>query len=591
MSGTTIRELITRLGFDIDDEKLDLFERKVSKVKSNLTALTVAGLGTVAGLIAITKSAANAGDDLDAQASLFGIAIDQLQIWTRAAALGDIEAGEFTSSLQFLNRNLGDAARDAKGPAAKVFRELGITLKNSAGQAKNSGVVLNELSEKFKTITDPAKRASIAMDIFGRGGQRMGRFLSESSGYIERATAIVSAFGMYTEESGQLADSANDAWEDTVTLMNGLKNEIGIGLLPVMKDVLTRFNNFLMANRELIKTKLDKFVATVTKGFYSLWRIAVAVTKPIVYMVKALGGIENVAKLATVALLAMGGASVYGAISALISLVAALGISIGAVLLETVGIPLLIGLAVTNIALVFEDLYGWINGSDSLIGDWLGSWSDFTATAGTEFKDFLEGLGVIWTGVSTLLNGIWETMSGAFGIFVALWKGDLEGFKKSFMLWIRGIGHMISSPLLLAFGAIETAVTLIIELLKGAFKIVVGMATAMIPPSLMKLISFIGTKAVQGGHAVADAFDGYQQGAVAGYPGGASPAAFAGMAPAPTPGGAGVVNHFQVSAPVTVPAGTTEQQAAFLKDTMEQVAEETFGRHISHVLQNNPRRE
>ncbi len=164
----------------------------------------------------------------------------------------------------------------------------------------------------------------------------------------------------------------------------------------------------------------------------------------------------------------------------------------------------------------------------------------------------------------------------------------MEGFKKSFMLWIKGIGDTLSGPLLIAFGLVETAVASIIELLKGAFKIVVGLVSAMIPPSLIKLMNFVGRTAVKGAGVVGDVLDG-GPGAALAYPGGASPGAFPGISGLQT---ASVThNKYEINAPVTVPPGTSEQQAAFLETTMQRVVEESLGRHIGHVMQNNPRRE
>jgi hypothetical protein len=491
MAGLTIRELITRIGFDIEAEKLDAFERKIGTVKKGLFGLTIAAGAAAAGLFAITKSAANAGDDLDAQASVLGFAVEQLQIWTRAAGLGDIAAEEFAGSMQFLNRNIGDAVR-GQGAAAKVFKELNIQLKDSAGKVRSTGDVMGDLSERFSKIDDPSKRASLSMDLFGRGGVRMGRFMAESAENVKRATDVVQAFGFYTAETAALADKTNDALEDSQTIIRGVKNEIGIGLLPVLKDMAEGFNNWALANREAIKTKIDRFVTLTSKAIRFAMDLTERFTKFVTALVRNLGGLETILKLVAAAALGLGAASVIAAVQALIAIVATLNIAVGTLLLEFIGIPLLIAAGIALLALVFEDLYVWIKGGDSLIGMWLGNWKDFVAKIKAEFATLIEGLGVIVMAIKQLFTGLWDALAGAFGILRAVWMGDLDLFLVSVKRWAKGLADVISSPLILAFGIVETSVALILKMFEGIYNIAIGLGKILlnlVPPSLTKLIS------------------------------------------------------------------------------------------------------
>lgn len=610
MAGTTIRELSIKLGFDFDEEKLKSIEKSIDSVKSKMGTVAVAAGGIVAaataaaaGLTAIAKSAANAGDDLDAQSSLFGFAVEQLQIWTRAAGYGDIAAEEFTSSIQYLNRIVGDAARGQK-EAAKPFKDLGVSLTDNQGKARLTSDIMADLAERFSHIQDPAKRASLAMDLFGRGGLRMGRFLAESSDSIARATEVVQAFGFYTAETAAAADATNDALEDSSTLIRGMKNEIGIGLLPILKALADRFNAWILANREIIRSKIDKFVTNTAKAFEFLWGIGTKVVGWIQSMVRLLGGFENVIKLVGVALLAAFGGAVVLAVQSLIALVTLLG---GAFLLawaEALIVPALIAAGIALLILIIEDLYVWIKGGDSVIGDFLGSWVDFKEKALKEFAAFFEGLGVIWDGIVMLFKGVWGILSGAFGLIIAIWKGDLEGFKKSFKtLWI-GIADTVASPFILAFGMVETAVTGLIEIIKGAFKITVGLVQAMIPPSLIKLLNWVGGKAADIGGAIGNFAADFGRNAASGA-GVAYQTAYGISQPAPGagPGGAGGavlplrpgvsgspagVSIGQITVgptSVTLPSDTPENHAK----EMTRIFHENLESAITHSLQMSAR--
>jgi hypothetical protein len=581
MAGLTIRELITRIGFDIEAEKLDAFERKIGTVKKGLFGLTIAAGAAAAGLFAITKSAANAGDDLDAQASVLGFAVEQLQIWTRAAGLGDIAAEEFAGSMQFLNRNIGDAVR-GQGSAAKVFKELNIQLKDSAGKVRSTGDVMGDLSERFSKISDPSKRASLSMDLFGRGGVRMGRFMAESADNVKRAADVVQAFGFYTAETAALADKTNDALEDSQTIIRGVKNEIGIGLLPVLKDLAEGFNNWALANREAIKTKIDRFVTLTSKAIRFAMDVTERFTKFVTSLVRNLGGLETILKLVTAAALGLGAASVIAAVQALIAIVATLNIAVGTLLLEFIGIPLLIAAGIALLALVFEDLYVWIKGGDSLIGMWLGNWKDFVAKIKTEFGTLIEGLGVIVMAIKQLFTGLWDALAGAFGILRAVWMGDLDLFLVSVKRWAKGLADVISSPLILAFGIVETSVALILKMFEGIYNIAIGLGKVllnMVPPSLTKLISGGINLAASGIGAVTSGFQ-----AAGNYVSSATPSTpYSLQRPtaAPTVNGGPVT----VEQKIVLPPGTPKEHA----DEMTRIFNEGLDGAVRHSLQMSTR--
>ena len=79
MAGITVRELITKLGFDVDDAKLKKFESSVNLAKKAALALSGAVAGAAVGLFAITKSAAAAGEEIKASAERLGLTIEEFQ--------------------------------------------------------------------------------------------------------------------------------------------------------------------------------------------------------------------------------------------------------------------------------------------------------------------------------------------------------------------------------------------------------------------------------------------------------------------------------------------------------------------------------
>lgn len=589
MEGLTIRELVTKLGFDIDDEKLDAFESRVEAVKVGLIAMTASAIAGAAALFAITKSTAEYGDELDAQASLLGLSVEGLQLWTRAAELGDLQAGEFTQALMFLNRTIGDAAR-GEGEGLKVFQKYGIALKDASGKMRSTEMVLADLMQLFNGVEDPATRASLAVDLFGRSGGAMGRFLADAGPKLERAQKIVGAFG-FSSEVASAADEANDSFTDFLLTIRLITHRLGAGFLPVLKNVSEAVSNWALANEKAIKSGLDKFVQGITKaiifgGEAIKWFLGIASA-----LVRALGGIQNVVKLVGVAFAALFGAAFVGAIQAAIALIGALGTAFLIAWAKALIVPIAIAAAIAAIILIIEDLYVWIKGGDSVFGAWLGPWENAKAAALESFGAIIEGLQVVYDALKTIFAGWWDGWAGFWGMLAALWKGDASAFAESFKRWWNGLIHgILEGAITLVYGVVHTVVAAIATMIAGVFKVIPKLIMSAIPPSIWKLLDKAQELGGKGFEWVKETVASIPP--IGGQDFAMTPAAV-GFSPAmmARPGAqSGVKNEYNIQAEITVPPGTSEAQSQYLRESMETIAKEAIDKAARGVMQSNPKR-
>ncbi len=588
MEGLTIRELVTKFGFDIDDEKLDAFEKSVDAVKVGLFALTAAAGAAAAGLFLVTKSAANQGDELDAQAALLGTSVEALQEWTLAAQLGDLEAGNFTNALMYLNRTIGDSIR-GQGEGVKVFQKYGIALKDAQGKTRATEDVMADLATMFASIEDPATRASLSMDLFGRSGQSMGRFLAESGDKLVQAQRIMSAFG-FTNEQAKAADETNDAYLLFMTTIAGIKNQLGIGLLPIMKSITEAVTEWAIVNQELIKGGLQEFAEVMTKAFQFTasamsWFIDVAAR-----VIRALGGIQNVVKLVGVGLAALFGAAFVGAIQAAIALVSALGTAFLLAWAKALIVPVAIAAAIAAIILIIEDLYVWINDGDSVFGAWLGPWKEVKAQAMATFGSIIEGVETVYNALISIFSGYWDVFAGFWGMITALWQGDSDAFAESFKRWWNGLIHgVLEGAVQLVYGVVHTIVAAIATMIAGAFKVIPKLLVGAIPPSIWKLLDKAKELGGKGIDWVQETVGSIPPLA----PSFATPGGTGFTAPMmmrPEAGQTGVKNEYNIKAEIAVPPGTAEAQVQYLRESMQTIAEQAINKAAMGVAQSNPKR-
>ena len=206
----TVKELITRFGFEIDDKGLKDLEGGISAVKDGLLGLGVVAGGAALSLFEIVKHAAEGGDQLTKMSQRLGIGVEQLNELTFAAGLADVGMEEFGQSMTFLNRNI-DQAKSGSPELRKAFRELGISGEQLRSGTVNAGNALGVIGKKFAALPDGPKKVALAMDVFGRSGAKMIPFLNSLSEGLTPVQQKVLEMNAVTKEQAKSGEEFNDS--------------------------------------------------------------------------------------------------------------------------------------------------------------------------------------------------------------------------------------------------------------------------------------------------------------------------------------------------------------------------------------------
>lgn len=218
----------------------------VNKAKSDFASLS-GGLskfkGAVSGLAAAfavrevvqyTKSIIDLGDEMNDLRQKTGLSVNTLSGLKTAAELGGVSFEGLQSSLRKFTVNQGLAAAGSK-EAAAGFQALRISITDANGKAKDSGVLLGDIAERFKAMPDGATKAAIAVKLFGKSGADMIPVLNEGR---ESLTRYGLAIG---DDFAKQADQFNDS----MTLLGTTFTQIGINtlkpLLPTLQSVAEGF--------------------------------------------------------------------------------------------------------------------------------------------------------------------------------------------------------------------------------------------------------------------------------------------------------------------------------------------------------------
>lgn len=166
--GAPVRRLSRSFAAFSQQSGLTRVGSEVAVLGSRLFALGAAGVAAGAGMAALALRSSQAADELGDTAARLNISTDALQAWTYGFGQADVEQQAFSSSLDTLNKNLGDA-QIGMGRAVRVFQGLGIDPK----KFKTVDQLLPTLADRLSKISNPAKRAAIAQRLLGEAGAQM----------------------------------------------------------------------------------------------------------------------------------------------------------------------------------------------------------------------------------------------------------------------------------------------------------------------------------------------------------------------------------------------------------------------------------
>lgn len=209
----------------------------------------MAGLaGAAAGLIKITNSAIESAASLATLSIKTGIQVETLSRFSTVAKLADTDMGTVAETLKRLSNSTVDAAT-GNDKLAKLFRAVGIEVRDSEGKIKAADAVLVELARNVQGI-DPEIVTKLMTELGGKSGANIIPFLREVNERLDDTKAKVSeAFGQNAKE-----------YSDNLVLLQG--NVAALGR-SIAEELLPRL---IRVTEEMIKAKEGGLLEQMWRG-------------------------------------------------------------------------------------------------------------------------------------------------------------------------------------------------------------------------------------------------------------------------------------------------------------------------------------
>lgn len=415
-----VKEVFAKLGLEIDElafAKGEAVMRALSKGALAIGAAAVSGVAVLGA--AFTKGFADAADHAGKLAQSTGVDSIALQQLAYAANLANVSTEELAQGLRHLAKT---GVTDVRGR-------------------------VEELADEFSKMPDNGAKVARAMELFGRSGARLIPMLNGGKEAIHELMLEAETLGVVLSEDDQKAGEAfNDELSRVMFALAGIRNEIGRTLLPLVSKLATGFLKFVKGLRTT-----REWVVKATAAFKLLTIALLSVGSALLLLSKAAAlnaFIANVGILINV-FRALGFAAISTAVKAAAAWAAA-------------ALPFLVITAAIGIVLLWlEDLYTFLRGGDSVIGDFVKELKqlDFSKI----LTDGFEALKRAVFGVfDSIVDYFKSTLERIKVLFTSLgdWMAQTPFFSKMNML-LEGLsllpGGSIISPIATAVGSVARA--------------------------------------------------------------------------------------------------------------------------------------
>lgn len=164
----------------------------------------------VQSIVGAARAGLEYASSLGEVAQQLGVTTKELQEYRYVASQVGVSQAEMDTALSKLTKTIGEAKAGSK-TQVETFRELGVSIEDVNGRVYTAGELIPKLAGAISQIKDPATRARIEIELFGRAGQKLDTLLSAGTGEVNNLRDAAQKLGIVlSDEQIQKADDTAD---------------------------------------------------------------------------------------------------------------------------------------------------------------------------------------------------------------------------------------------------------------------------------------------------------------------------------------------------------------------------------------------
>lgn len=265
------------------------FGSKVVSVGSQVFSLTgaISALAAGGGFALLVKNSMETIAATGRMSDQMGIATEKLTGLQYASNIAGVGAEALNGGLEKMLHSLGEAVAGG-GEAGAAFQHLGLSAKELANMAPDEA--FTSIADGLKNITNPAERAAVTMQIFGKSGQQLLPLLMQGADGIKAAQAEAQRLGLtFSRLDAAKVEAANASMKRLQAVFEGAAQTLAIQLAPFIEAAANKLAEFGMsgdgAGKKVVNAfewvltavaKLADYFELLKAGWYGMKGVAAA---------------------------------------------------------------------------------------------------------------------------------------------------------------------------------------------------------------------------------------------------------------------------------------------------------------------------
>lgn len=216
---------------------------KLTAAGQAMRGLSMAAAAVAASIGAVTVKSASWADDINTMSKVYGIGTRELQQYSAAAELVDVDVETIAKSHSKLTKQMNSAA-DGTGASAEAFEKLGVSVTNSDGSLRDADTVWQETIAALGQVTNETERDALAMQLMGKSAQELNPLIEDGGEAYKNLADTLAKYDLdyIDQETLDQANAFNDSL-DTIKAVGmvafqQLGTQLAAYLAPAMERVV-----------------------------------------------------------------------------------------------------------------------------------------------------------------------------------------------------------------------------------------------------------------------------------------------------------------------------------------------------------------
>lgn len=371
---------------------LDNIGSAASNVSTKTRGISTAAAAGVGGLVAMAVQAGQSADEINTLAKQTGLSTEQIQKFSYASDIIDVDLETLTGSLAKLTKNMQSAKNGSKN-TQDAFDALGVSILDQNGNLRSNQEVFSEAINALAGIEEETQRDAYAMQIFGKSAQDLNPLILGGADALEQLGNEAEAAGLIlSQDALDSANEFNDSIDKVKATASASFGKIAGQLADVLMPVLEQLTDIISQ------------VLTFISGMSP----------------------ETLQVITTILLVVAAISPIAGMISSIITVVKGLGTALA--FLSANPILLIIAAvvaAVAAIALFGDQIQAILSKADDFLQNiFAKDWTETFGVLGRPLNALFTHLKELWDSIKGLFDGIIDFIRG---VFTGDWERALNG--------------------------------------------------------------------------------------------------------------------------------------------------------------------